>query len=93
MAQGFTKPTSESCSTHDSETDVEAAPASDAGDIQLAQQKRDPNIVDWDGDDDPEMALNWPARRKWTYIIMLASLTLLTWANPQLLPPVSSSKC
>jgi multidrug resistance protein len=82
MAQGFTSGKSECSSMHNSETDVEAAPVSDADKTQLTQQKNDPNIVDWDGEDDPEMALNWPARRKWTYIIMLASLTLLTFVGP-----------
>lgn len=38
----------------------------------------DPNIVDWDGPDDPENPLNWPARKKWTHIILLATITTLT---------------
>jgi hypothetical protein len=81
MAQSFTSGKSECSSMHNSGTDVEAAPVSDADKTQLTQQKNDPNIVDWHGEDDPEMALNWPARRKWTYIIMLASLTLLTFVG------------
>ena len=67
-----------------SETDV------DAEEAQSIQQKRDPNIVDWDGEDDPEMPINWPARRKWSYIIMLASLTLLTYFIPD---PSFSTAC
>ncbi len=63
---------------HNSDTDVEAGAFCYAQETQLTQQKKDPNIVDWDGEDDPEMALNWSAWRKWTYIIMLATLTLLT---------------
>jgi len=69
---------------HSSETDVESAPIFLVDEAQLTQKKRDPDIVDWEGDDDPEMALNWLARRKWTYIIMLASLTLLTYAAQNL---------
>jgi hypothetical protein len=39
----------------------------------------DPNIVDWDGSDDPEMAINWPSRKKWTMTFLLSTLTLLTY--------------
>lgn len=39
---------------------------------------RDPNIVDWDGPDDPENPLNWPASRKWGLIAILAMVTLVT---------------
>jgi hypothetical protein len=36
------------------------------------------NIINWDGSNDPDMPLNWPARKKWTTILLLATLTLLT---------------
>lgn len=39
---------------------------------------RDPDIVDWDGPDDPENPLNWPAGRKWGLIGILAMVTLVT---------------
>jgi multidrug resistance protein len=38
----------------------------------------DPNIVDWDGPDDPQKPLNWPARRKWRNVFTISALTLLT---------------
>ena len=38
----------------------------------------DPNIVDWDGPDDPENPMNWPASRKWKLISVLALVTLVT---------------
>jgi hypothetical protein len=41
----------------------------------------DPNIVDWDGPDDPEMAMNWPSKKKWTMTLLLSTLTLLTYAT------------
>ena len=40
---------------------------------------RDPDVVDWDGPDDPENPLNWPARKKWTLIGILAMVTLVTY--------------
>jgi len=39
----------------------------------------DLNAVDWDGSDDPAIARNWPARKKWINIGLLSSLTLLTY--------------
>lgn len=44
------------------------------------QDDDDPNIVNWDGPADPDMALNWPARKKWIMTLLLSSLTLLTYA-------------
>jgi multidrug resistance protein len=87
--QGSTTGQSERSSTHNSETDVEAEAACYAEKIQESQPEKDPNVVDWDGEDDPEMALNWSARRKWTYILMLASLTLLTCVDPDFSVPAS----
>ena len=39
---------------------------------------RDPNIVDWDGANDPEKAINWTAKRKWANIAIISSITFLT---------------
>ena len=38
----------------------------------------DPNIVDWDGPNDPENPLNWSEKKKWGTIAVLASITFLT---------------
>jgi hypothetical protein len=43
------------------------------------QSGDDPNIVNWDGPEDPDMALNWPVTKKWTMTILLSTLTLLTY--------------
>ena len=42
------------------------------------EELHDPNIVDWDGPDDPENPLNWSAGKKWANIAVLSALTLLT---------------
>lgn len=55
-------------STHDVEkglpadTQVEKEPA-------VTDAEHDPNIVDWDGDADPENPLNWSARKKWYAVL------------------------
>jgi hypothetical protein len=41
-------------------------------------ETRDPNIVDWDGPDDPDNPQNWPDSKKWRIIGVLAAVTLVT---------------
>ncbi|KAH6844358.1 membrane transporter [Alternaria alternata] len=48
-----------------------------SGDVP-PEQERDPNIVDWDGPDDPETPQNWPAGKKWGIIAALGACTLIT---------------
>lgn len=43
-----------------------------------AQEPVDPNVVDWDGPDDPANPQNWASSRKWGLIAVLAAVTLVT---------------
>ena len=45
-----------------------------------ASEKEDPNIVDFNGPDDPEKAVNWPAKRKWSMLALISSMTFITYA-------------
>src|ERR1700744_2309505 len=38
----------------------------------------DENIVDWDGPNDPEKALNWTNKKKWSNVAIISSVTFLT---------------
>lgn len=38
----------------------------------------DPNVVGWDGPDDPACPMNWPEKKKWTNIVAISIMTLLT---------------
>ncbi|KAF2665260.1 putative MFS multidrug transporter [Microthyrium microscopicum] len=38
----------------------------------------DPNIVDWDGPDDPQNPLNWPNSRRWGSVAVVSGITFLT---------------
>lgn len=40
--------------------------------------EKDANLVDWNGPDDPEKPLNWSKKKKWTNMMLIAALTLLT---------------
>lgn len=37
----------------------------------------DPNIVEWDGPDDPQNPLNWPNGRKWANILTFSTITMI----------------
>lgn len=55
------------------------------GDVLSEKQEmeatvRDPDIVDWDGPDDPENPLNWPRRKKVVATATISLITLLTYA-------------
>ncbi|EFE44955.1 hypothetical protein TRV_00206 [Trichophyton verrucosum HKI 0517] len=43
--------------------------------VEANQQSPDPNIVDWDGPDDPENPLNWSSTRRILIIIFVSSYT------------------
>jgi multidrug resistance protein len=42
------------------------------------EEAPDPNIVDWEGPDDPKNPQNWPTKRKWGIIAALGAVTLIT---------------
>ncbi|CAN9084950.1 unnamed protein product [Alternaria alternata] len=53
------------------------------------EPERDPNIVDFDGPDDPENPLNWKASRKWGMVALISGITFLTpLASSQFAPGV-----
>jgi hypothetical protein len=42
------------------------------------EEAMDPNIVSWDGPDDPTNPMNWTMRKKWSNIAVLSVLTIIT---------------
>jgi hypothetical protein len=76
------------------ETDVEKV--NNPGSISCADEpdgeeepERDPNIVDFDGPNDPENPMNWSASSKWSMVALIASITFLTpLASSQFAPGV-----
>ncbi|KAL2134410.1 hypothetical protein VTI74DRAFT_249 [Chaetomium olivicolor] len=51
----------------------------------------DEGVVGWEGQDDPEMPLNFPARKKWLIVGLLSAITLLTpFASSILAPGIGS---
>jgi hypothetical protein len=39
---------------------------------------KDPNVIDFDGPDDPEYPMNWTTARKTTAIVIVTSMTFLS---------------
>jgi len=68
--------TSSTISVHEHEHDIEKA--ADETIVAKEATQNDANLVDWDGPDDPEKPLNWSKQKKWTNMMIIAALTMLT---------------
>lgn len=43
---------------------------------------KDPNLIEWDGPDDPGNPMNWPRRKKWIVTMVLGTMTfVVTFAS------------
>lgn len=62
-------------------TDVERGSTSTAAEQTDDLAVRDPNIVDWDGPDDPANAMNWPLGQKAVAVATISLITLLTYVR------------
>jgi hypothetical protein len=61
------------------ERDVEAGPALEKSKTtRSGRSARDPNLVAWDGPDDPENPKNWTMKRKWAATVIGKWLFYLT---------------
>ncbi|EHK98277.1 putative Uncharacterized transporter C36.03c [Glarea lozoyensis 74030] len=46
------------------------------------EKQKDPNLIEWDGPDDPENPMNWPARKKWINTVTMGMMTFcVTFAS------------
>jgi hypothetical protein len=67
--------------------DIDMEKSSDqAKDTDMTE--KDPEIVDFDGPDDPESPENWSSSRKVTAIVIVTAMTLLSYVS---IPPSFSS--
>jgi hypothetical protein len=62
------------------EKDIEKGPeaASVSSIPEPEEAMLDPNIVDFDGPNDPENPMNWKASKKWGMVILISAITFLT---------------
>jgi hypothetical protein len=47
--------------------------------LKVAPAEQDPNIITWDGPDDPENPRNWAYRKKWRSILIVSCFTLMRY--------------
>lgn len=71
-------------SASDSDVEKEAAVVSSDGATAASE---DPNIVFWDGPNDPQNPLNWPAATKWGSIAVVSAVTLLSPLGSSMVAP------
>lgn len=74
-ASSSTSTLNEKDAENDVEKNTKSAPP-------LGQEEKDPNVVSFDGPDDPYNPQNWPHGKKWLYAAVLGSMTLcVTFAS------------
>lgn len=61
------------------ETDSEIEASVDDTDLSKPIELKDPNVVDWDGPDDPANPLNWPASHKNIHVAIVSIFTLTAY--------------
>lgn len=76
-------------STHDVERGL-SADATAEKEPAVTDAEHDPNIVDWDGDADPENPLNWSARKKWYADLVRQNRIVLTSHQVEHWSPLST---
>lgn len=65
----------------------------DREDANISIEKReeaeetDPNVVSWDGPDDPQNPKNWTDKKKWTNVAILSILTVITPLGSSMFAP------
>jgi multidrug resistance protein len=50
-------------------------------------EETDPNVVSWDGPDDPQNPKNWTDKKKWTNVAILSILTIITPLGSSMFAP------
>ncbi|KAJ5082220.1 hypothetical protein N7532_011263 [Penicillium argentinense] len=67
--------------------DLEAGTKTTEDAIEKEDVARDPNIVDWDGPNDPENPLNWTKKQKVSATVSIALITFLTPLGSSMFAP------
>ncbi|KAK1983780.1 major facilitator superfamily transporter [Colletotrichum cereale] len=60
--------------------------AEDTKDV-VEETVQDPNMIDWDGPDDPENPMNWSMKLKWANVAIISTLTLHTALGSAMFAP------
>ncbi|KAF7874098.1 hypothetical protein EAF04_002770 [Stromatinia cepivora] len=50
--------------------------------LKREKEEHDPNLITWDGPDDPDNPMNWPMKKKWVVTVILGLMTfVVTFAS------------
>ncbi|KAF7947838.1 hypothetical protein EAE96_008915 [Botrytis aclada] len=68
-------------------------------DVELGREKtqkstksvRDPNLVSWEGPNDPENPKNWKIGRKWAAVLVVSSFTFISPVSSSMVAPALTS--
>ncbi|KAF2794387.1 MFS general substrate transporter [Melanomma pulvis-pyrius CBS 109.77] len=71
--------------------DVENPSTLDNTTLDNEKETKDPNIVDWDGPDDPENPMNWPTTKKVSAIAIVSLITMLSPLASTMISPATAS--
>ncbi|KAL9076670.1 MAG: hypothetical protein Q9157_003587 [Trypethelium eluteriae] len=66
---------------------IQASLEKEPEELEEVSEPPDPNIVDWDGPDDPMNPMNWPAGRRWGMIAVVSAITFLTPLGSSMFAP------
>lgn len=72
------------------EHDVEASPPA-LEKKNTTKSIRDPNLVTWDSDTDPENPKNWTMKRKWAATFIVSAFTLVSPVSSSMISPALGS--
>ncbi|RAL65662.1 hypothetical protein DID88_005333 [Monilinia fructigena] len=74
------------------ERNVEASPKLGREKTQKSSRSaRDPNLVTWEGPDDPENPKNWKIGRKWAATLVVSSFTFISPVSSSMVAPALAS--
>ncbi|KAI1193011.1 fluconazole resistance protein 1 [Nemania serpens] len=65
--------------------ELESGKSPIANDVE--SKLENPNVVDWDGPDDPANPHNWPGSKRWSHIAVVSLLALVTNMAPTMCAP------
>ncbi|KAK0510101.1 hypothetical protein JMJ35_007495 [Cladonia borealis] len=75
--------------THDLEANLEKTKT--ARSRRSSRSAKDPNLVSWDGPEDPENPKNWSFKRKWAATIVVSSFTFISPVSSSMVAPALST--
>ena len=62
----------------DIEKGIRSESLSSGEDVEQTAEETDPNIVWWDGPNDPQNPMNWRYTKKWGTVLLVSAITFLT---------------